>query len=86
MTSASESTKSSCAVVLPAGTADVYAWIDPAERQVITATGAVTLALADLGNTLVWSGTSAQTVAFPAVANVPGGLGFQFRKIGRAHV
>lgn len=73
-------------VSLPAGTADVYAWIDPAERQVITGTGAVTLAMADLGNTLVWSGTTAQTVAFPAVANVPAGLGFQFRNAGTANL
>lgn len=73
-------------VSLPAGTADVYAWIDPAERQVITASGAVTLALADLGNSLVWSGTSAQTVALPAVANLPAGLGFQCRNAGTANL
>ncbi|MCX7275503.1 MAG: hypothetical protein NTV19_20710, partial [Burkholderiales bacterium] len=73
-------------VSLPAGTADVYAWIDPGERQVVTGTGAITLALADLGNSVVWSGTTAQTVAFPAVANVPAGLGFQFRNAGTANL
>ena len=73
-------------VSLPAGTADVYAWIDPGERQIVTGTGAITLALADLGNGVVWSGTTAQTVALPAVANAPAGLGFQFRNAGTANL
>lgn len=71
-------------VSLPAGTADVFAWIDPAERVILTATGAVTLAVADLGNSLIWSGTAAQTAALPAVASVPDGSGYQFRNSGTA--
>lgn len=80
------SSNSGALVSLPAGVADVFPWIDPAERQAITGTGAVTLTLADLGSTLVWSGTSAQTAAMPQVSNVPGGSGYLVRNAGTANL
>jgi hypothetical protein len=64
-------------VSLPAGTADVFAWIEEADRSLVESSAAsVTLALADLGSVLVWTGAANGTVALPAVANVPPGAGY----------
>ena len=53
------SSNSNALVSLPAGTADVFAFLDPASRAVVTGTGTLTLALADIGNLVAWSGSSA---------------------------
>jgi len=73
-------------VSLPAGTADVFAFIDPAQRGIVTGTGALTLTTADLGNLVSWSGSSANTANLPAVASVPPGLGNMFKNDGTANL
>jgi len=70
------SSNSNALVSLPAGTADVFAFLDPASRAVVTGTGTMGLALADIGNLLLWSGRGAASVFLPAVAIVPQGNGF----------
>ncbi len=78
------SSNSNALVSLPAGTADVFAFLDPASRAVVTGTGTLTLALADIGNLVAWSGSSAASVNFPAVATVPPGNGFLVANGGTA--
>lgn len=78
------SSNSNALVSLPAGTADVFAFLDPASRALVTGTGTVNLALADLGNLVAWSGSSAATVNFPAISNVPPGQGFLVANGGTA--
>lgn len=79
-----ESSNAGAAVSLPAGTADVFAFIDPAQRITVTGTGAVTLAAVDIGNVVQWTGTTAQTAALPAVATIPEGIGTMMRNGGTA--
>jgi microcystin-dependent protein len=69
-------------VTLPAGTKDVFAVFEPAAREVVAISGTATLALADLGNTVVFSGASAATLNLPAVATVPNGAGWLIRNAG----
>jgi hypothetical protein len=72
-------------VSLPAGTADVFAWIEPRDRRVIeSAAASVTLSAADLGNALIWSGSSAGTLNLPALAGVPVGAAVEVVNIGTA--
>jgi microcystin-dependent protein len=71
-------------VTLPAGTKDVFAVFDPAAREVISISGTATLALADLGNAVVFTGSSAATLNLPAVATVPNGAGWLIRNAGSA--
>jgi microcystin-dependent protein len=51
---------------------------------VVAISGTATLALADLGNTVVFSGASAATLNLPAVATVPNGAGWLIRNAGSA--
>jgi hypothetical protein len=71
-------------VTLPAGTKDVFAVFEPAAREVVAISGTATLALADLGNTVVFSGASAATLNLPAVATVPNGAGWLVLNAGTA--
>jgi hypothetical protein len=72
-------------VSLPAGTADVFAWIDAAQRSLIeSASTSLTLTLADLGNQVIWTGTSAGTLNLPAIATVPPGSAIDVRHAGTA--
>jgi microcystin-dependent protein len=71
-------------VTLPAGTKDVFAVFEPAAREVVAISGTATLALADLGNTVVFSGASTATLNLPAVATVPNGAGWLIRNAGSA--
>jgi hypothetical protein len=71
-------------VTLPAGTKDVFAVFEPAAREVVAISGTATLALADLGNTVVFSGASAATINLPAVATVPNGAGWLVLNAGTA--
>jgi microcystin-dependent protein len=71
-------------VTLPAGTKDVFAVFEPAAREVVAISGTATLALADLGNTVVFSGASSATLNLPAVATVPNGAGWLIRNAGSA--
>jgi hypothetical protein len=71
-------------VALPGGTKDVFAVFDPAAREVVSISGTATLALADLGNTVVFSGASAATLNLPAVATVPNGAGWLVLNSGTA--
>jgi len=71
-------------VTLSAGTKDVFAVFDPAAREVISISGTATLALADLGNAVVFTGSSAATLNLPAVATVPNGAGWLIRNAGSA--
>lgn len=73
-------------VSLPAGTADVFAYLDPSQRGLVTGTGALTLTTADLGNLVSWSGSSANTANLPAVATCPPGLGTMFKNDGTANL
>jgi hypothetical protein len=63
-------------VTLPAGTKDVFAVFDPAAREVVSISATATLALADLGNAVVFTGSSAATLNLPAVATAPLGSGW----------
>jgi hypothetical protein len=71
-------------VTLPAGTKDVFAVFDPAAREVVSISGTATLALADLGNAVVFTGASAATLNLPAVATAPTGSGWMVRNAGTA--
>lgn len=71
-------------VTLPAGTKDVFAVFDPAAREVISISATATLALADLGNAVVFAGSTAATLNLPAVATVPNGAGWLIRNAGSA--
>ncbi|MCA3377154.1 MAG: tail fiber protein [Roseomonas sp.] len=78
------SSNSGALVTLPAGTKDVFAVFDPAAREVVSITATATLALADLGNTVVFTGASAATLNLPAVASAPLGSGWLIRNAGTA--
>jgi hypothetical protein len=69
-------------VALPAGTKDVFSVVDPAASEVIAISGTANLSLADLGNTVVFSGAAAATLNLPAVAAVPLGAGWLIRNAG----
>jgi microcystin-dependent protein len=71
-------------VALPAGTKDVFSVVDPAAREVITIAATANLALADIGNTVVFSGAAAATLNLPAVAAVPLGAGWLVTNLGSA--
>ncbi|MCA3401382.1 MAG: tail fiber protein [Roseomonas sp.] len=71
-------------VALPAGTKDVFSVVDPAAREVIAIAGTANLALADLGNTVVFSGAAAATLNLPAVAAVASGAGWLVLNLGSA--
>jgi hypothetical protein len=71
-------------VTLPAGTKDVFAVFDPSAREVVSISGTATLALADLGNAVVFTGSSAATLNLPAVATAPTGSGWMVRNAGTA--
>jgi hypothetical protein len=71
-------------VTLPGGTADVFAVFDPAAREVISISATATLALADLGNAVIFTGASAATLNLPAVATAPLGAGWVIRNAGTA--
>ena len=71
-------------VALPAGTKDVFSVVDPAAREVIAIAGTANLALADLGNTVVFSGAAAATLNLPAVTTVAQGAGWLVLNLGSA--
>jgi hypothetical protein len=71
-------------VTLPAGTKDVFAVFDPAAREVVSISATATLALADLGNAVVFTGSSAATLNLPAVATAPLGAGWLVMNGGTA--
>jgi microcystin-dependent protein len=71
-------------VALPAGTKDVFSVVDPAAREVIAIAATANLALADIGNAVVFSGAAAATLNLPAVAAVPLGAGWLIRNAGAA--
>ncbi|MCA3336192.1 MAG: tail fiber protein [Roseomonas sp.] len=71
-------------VALPAGTKDVFSVVDPAAREVIAIAGTANLALADLGNTVVFSGGAAAMLNLPAVAAVASGAGWLVLNVGSA--
>jgi microcystin-dependent protein len=58
--------------------------VDPAAREVIAIAGTANLALADLGNTVVFSGGAAATLNLPAVAAVASGAGWLVLNVGSA--
>lgn len=78
------SSNSNALVSLPAGTADVFTFLDPAARALVTGTGTINLALADIGNLVAWTGSSAATANLPAIATVPPGNGFLVANAGTA--
>jgi hypothetical protein len=71
-------------VTLPGGTADVFAVFEPAAREVVSISTTATLALADLGNAVIFTGASAATLNLPAVATVPNGAGWLVMNRGTA--
>jgi hypothetical protein len=71
-------------VSLPVGTADVFPVIDPSERELVTGIGTITLALADIGNVVLWTGSAAASVNLPAAASVPAGRGWLIANDGSA--
>jgi hypothetical protein len=78
------SSNANALVTLAAGTKDVFAVFDPAAREVISISATATLALADLGNAVVFTGASAATLNLPAIATVPTGSGWMVRNAGTA--
>lgn len=78
------SSNSGALVTLPAGTKDVFAVFDPAAREVVSITATATLALADMGNAVVFTGSSAATLNLPAVATAPLGAGWLVMNAGTA--
>lgn len=71
-------------VSLPTGTADVFPFIDPGERKIVTGTSSVTVALIDIGNAIVWTGTAASALNLPSVTGLPEGRGITVRNAGTA--
>jgi hypothetical protein len=71
-------------VTLPDGTKDVFAVFDPAAREVVAISGTATLALADLGNAVVFTGASAASLNLPAAATAPIGAGWLVMNSGTA--
>ena len=71
-------------VTLPAGTKDVFAVFDPGAREVLAISGTTTLALADLGNAVLFTGASASNLNLPAIATAPLGSGWMVRNAGTA--
>ena len=71
-------------VTLPGGTKDVFTAFDPAAQEIVAITGTATLALADVGNTVLFQGAAAATLNLPAVATVPLGAGFLVLNQGTA--
>jgi microcystin-dependent protein len=71
-------------VALPAGTKDVFSVVDPAAREVIAIAATANLALADIGNTVVFSGAAAATLNLPAVSAVASGAGWLVMNLGNA--
>ena len=78
------SSNANALVTLAGGTKDVFAVFDPAAREVISISATSTLALADLGNAVVFTGASAATLNLPAVATAPTGSGWMVRNAGTA--
>ena len=70
-------------VNLSAGTKDVYVAPD-FDRPLLSISGTTTLALADLGNVVHFSGSSSATLNLPAIATVPPGSGFLLRNSNSA--
>jgi hypothetical protein len=71
------SSNSNALVTLPTGTKDVFAVFAPAAREVVSVSASTTLALADLGNAVVFTGSTAGAfVLLPAIATVPLGAGW----------
>jgi microcystin-dependent protein len=71
-------------VALPAGTKDVFAVLEPNAREVLPLAAGATLALADLGNLVVFTGAASATLGLPTVAVVPPGMGVLVRNSGTA--
>ena len=78
------SSNSNALVSLPVGVSDVFTFIDPAARVVLTGTGAITAALTDVGNLVHWTGTTTQPFNFPAITTVPPGQGYLVTNLGTA--
>lgn len=71
-------------VSLPAGTTDVFVPFTPGLRGVMTGTGSDVLGSTAAGQMYVWSGTGAQTLTLPPVANAPPGVGLPILNAGTA--
>ncbi|MES2712967.1 MAG: hypothetical protein V4653_15400 [Pseudomonadota bacterium] len=71
-------------VSLPAGTKDVFAFLDPWALPLVSIAGGYTATLADLGNAILFTGSTAQTLALPAFASVPPGAGYLVQNNGTA--
>jgi microcystin-dependent protein len=71
-------------VALPVGTKDVFSWIEPSDRELVAITAGYTVTAADLGNLVAFSGTSAATLALPAIASVPPGASVAIVNSGSA--
>jgi microcystin-dependent protein len=71
-------------ISLPAGTADVFPFLDPGERGLVSGAGTVTIGLADIGNAVCWTGSLASSLYLPAIASVPPGRGLLVRNGGTA--
>jgi hypothetical protein len=68
-------------VTLSAGTKDVFVSPD-FDRPINSISGGTTLAIADLGNLVAFTGASSATINLPAVSTVPPGAGFVVRNAG----
>ena len=79
-----KSSNANALVTLPSGTKDVFAVFDPGAREVLSISGTTTLALADLGNVVLFTGASASSLNLPAVATVPLGAGWMVINTGTA--
>jgi microcystin-dependent protein len=75
------SSNAGAAVALPAGVKDVFAWLDPADRPVLSLSASATLTAADAGNLVLYTGSGGATVTLPASTALPIGASIIVRHL-----
>jgi len=71
-------------VTLPAGTKDVFSWIEPSGREVMAINATASATSADMGNLVVFTGSALATFNLPSISAVVPGASLLFRNSGTA--